>query len=191
MRKIIKIVAIMAMSLSLCACRVATETTLSETGKITVTVNNNKVKLNHVEFEFPEDYSLKEGLIKDPYGMSYVNVKNDDGELIGVAADGMYSEDIDEDNIADAVNDIYMAFHDVDEPLQMNEDPFVYGDELTALVIQLEDGYAIFIAENDTPNFVYTTQVEDADEDDAITDFIKSAVEQMGSEEDYEAFFGA
>lgn len=46
---------------------------------------------------------------------------------------------------------------------------------------------AIFIAELDTPNFVYMSQTED-DEDDEMIEFIESAVEQLGSDEDADVF---
>ena len=190
MKKFIKIAAIMAMSLSLCACRVSTQTVKSKTGTVSVKVKNEAVTLNHVEYEFPEDYKLEEGLMNKPCGISFVNVYNEDKDLIGAAADGIYEEDIDEDNFTDAANEIVKEFHDIDEDLTLySDDPVTYGDKLGILILELDEGYAVFVAEIDTPNFVYLTQSED-DEDDEMTEFLKSAVEQLGSDEDYEIFFG-
>lgn len=189
MKKFVKVAALMVMSLSLCACKMSAQTAKSKTGTVSVKVKNEAVTLNHVEYEFPEDYKLEEGLMKKPCGISFVNVYNDDGDLIGAAADGIYEEDIDEDNFTEAANEIVKEFHDTDEDLTLYEDPVTYGDELGILIIEIDDGYAILIVEIDTPNFVYVTQSED-DEDDEMTDFVKSAVEQLGSDEDYEIFFG-
>ncbi len=190
MKKFIKIVALGAMSLSLCACKMSAQTTKSKTGMISVEVKNESVTLNHVEYEFPEGYKLEDGLMKDPYGISYVNVYNDDEDLIGAAGDGMYEEDIDEDNFTDAASEIVKEFHDTDEDLTFyNDDPVNYGDKLGILMLEIDDGYALFIAEVGTPNFVYVTQSED-DEDDEMSEFVESVVEQLGSDEDYEIFFG-
>lgn len=190
MKKFIKIVALGAMSLSLCACKMSAQTTKSKTGMISVEVKNESVTLNHVEYEFPEGYKLEDGLMKDPYGISYVNVYNDDEDLIGAAGDGMYEEDIDEDNFTDAASEIVKEFHDTDEDLTFyNDDPVNYGDKLGILMLEIDDGYALFIAEIGTPNFVYVTQSED-DEDDEMSEFVESVVEQLGSDEDYEIFFG-
>lgn len=190
MKKFIKIAALGAMSLSLCACKMSAQTTKSKTGMISVEVKNESVTLNHVEYEFPEGYKLEDGLMKDPYGISYVNVYNDDEDLIGAASDGMYEEDIDEDNFTDAASEIVKEFHDTDEDLTFyNDDPVNYGDKLGILMLEIGDGYALFIAEIGTPNFVYVTQSED-DEDDEMSEFVESVVEQLGSDEDYEIFFG-
>ena len=190
MKKFIKIAAIMAMSLSLCACKMSAQTVKSKTGMVSVEVKNEAVTLNHVEYEFPEDYKLEEGLMKKPCGISFVNVYNEDKDLIGAAADGIYEEDIDEDNFTDAANEIVKEFHDTDEDLTWySDDPVIYGDKLGVLILELDEGYSIFVAEIDTPNFVYLTQSED-DEDDEMTECFKSVVEQLGSDEDYEIFFG-
>lgn len=187
MKKFIKITALIAMSLSLCACKMSAQTVKSKTGMVSVKVKNEAVTLNHVEFEFPEDYKLEEGLISEPLGISLVNVYNDDHDFIGIAADGKYDEDIDEDNFTDAVNDVIQEIYDTDGSVTFSDDPVVYGDKLGRIIVDLGGDSAIFIAELDTPNFVYMSQTED-DEDDEMIEFIESAVEQLGSDEDADVF---
>ncbi len=188
MKKFVKAAALMAMAFSLCACTMSAKTVKSETGMIKVSIKNEAVTLNHVEYEFPEDYKIKEGTITKPMGISYVEIKNDDRDLVGVLSDGKYEEDIDEDNIAEAANDVYETVHDVEEDLGLTSDMFVYGDELAAITIKLQDGYSVFIAKLDTEEFVYIQASED-DDDEVMEDCIKSVVEQLGSDEDYEIFF--
>lgn len=187
MKKFIKITALIAMSLSLCACKMSAQTVKSKTGMVSVKVKNEAVTLNHVEYEFPEDYKLEEGLMSKPLGISFVNVYNDDHDFIGIAADGKYDEDIDEDNFTDAVNDVIQEIYDTDESVTFRDDPVVYGDKLGMIIVDLGGDSAIFIAELDTPNFVYMSQTED-DEDDEMIEFIESAVEQLGSDEDADVF---
>ncbi len=188
MKKFVKATALMAMALSLCACKMSAKTVKSDTGMIKVSIKNEEVTLNHVEYEFPEDYKIKEEMITEDIGISYVEVKNEDRDLIGVLSDGKYEEDIDEDNIAEAANDVYEKVHDVKENLGLTSDMFVYGDELAGITIGLQDGYAVFIAKLDTEEFVYIVVSED-DDDEVMEDCIKSVVEQLGSDEDYEIFF--
>ncbi len=187
MKKFLKITAAVIMGLSLCAC--STSTVKSETGQIKVSVKDSTVKLNHVEHEFPEGYKFADATITKPIGLSVVEVKDKDGNLVGVCSDGLYKEDISTDNIIDAVNTTYMTFHNVDKPLELSEDMFIEGDKVEMLIIGLDDGQAAFIAQMGTPNFVYMTEL-DNDSEYVMEDFAKTAVKQLGGEGDCKLIFG-
>ena len=189
MKKFIKAVVAVAMGISLCACGVSASTVKSETGQISVSVKETTVKLNHIEHKFPEGYNFKDATITKPIGMSVAEVKDKDGNLVGVCSDGLYKEDITKDNIVDAVNAAYMTFHNVDKPLSVSEDNFVEGEKVEMLVIGLDDGQAIFMAQLGTPNFVYATELND-DSEYVMEDFAEDCVKQLGGEEEYKLFFG-
>ncbi|MCR4567790.1 MAG: hypothetical protein K5769_07045 [Pseudobutyrivibrio sp.] len=187
MRKILNFTLAAVVGLSLCAC--SASTVKSDAGQIKVSVKDSTVKLNHVEYIFPEGYNFFDATITEPIGMSVVEVKDQDGNLVGVCSDGLYKEDITKDNIKDAVNAAYMTFHNIDKPLELSDDMFVEGKKIEMLVIGLDDGQALFMAQLGTPNFVYATELK-GDSEYVMDDFAKDCIKQLGGEEEYKLFFG-
>ncbi|SFI09774.1 hypothetical protein SAMN04487830_12226 [Pseudobutyrivibrio sp. OR37] len=188
MKKIVNVILVLTVCFSMCACGFSVSTETSSTGQLTTSINNNKVKLNHSEYEFPEGYSFKDGKIKSPVGMSYVQIYNREDEVVGVCADGYYTETISKDTMKDAVNTVYKAAHNVDSSLQLTDDLFVEGKNLILLTISLDDGSAIFIGKLGTPDFAYITQSK-SDKDNIMQDYLEQVVLQLGNQEDYEILF--
>ena len=189
MKKLLKAVVAVGMCMSLCACGASVSTEKSETGQLHTTIKGSTVKLNHIEYEFPEGYTFEDGKFTEPIGISYAQVENEAGEIVGVCADGMYSEEITRDNVIDVVNTVYMTVHSVENPLELNSDMFIEGDDLTMLVIGLDDGTAVFLGQFGTPNFVYMTETN-SDSDSVMQDYLEQAVLQLGGEEEHTLFFG-
>ncbi|RKM56539.1 hypothetical protein D6853_07060 [Butyrivibrio sp. X503] len=188
MKRFFKIAAVVAMGVVLCACSMSSKSASSETGQVKITVKDSSVELNHVKHDFPKEYTVSGDIVTKPIGMSYAEVKKD-GNLVGVATDGMYKENITKDNMVDAANTAFMTFHNVDTPLEITQDMFLDGKNIEVLTIELTDGIAVFIAQTGTPNFVYMTELN-TDSEKVMEDFVGSAVQQIGGDEDYATFFG-
>ena len=75
MKKVFKMVVSTAMcAILLCACGYSASTQSSPTGKISTKIENNKVTLNHTEYEFPEGYKFEDLALSNPVGISRVKV---------------------------------------------------------------------------------------------------------------------
>ncbi|MCR5515502.1 MAG: hypothetical protein K6F41_03505 [Lachnospira sp.] len=188
MKKILKITVAMVMAASLCACGASVSTEKSETGQLNTSIVGTKVKLNNVEYEFPEGYTFDEGKVTSPIGMSYATVYNKDGNTIGVCSDGMYTENITKENMIDAANTAYMTVHNLENPLDLTEDMFLEAENVVILIIELDDGTAIFTGQLGTPNFSYITETTN-DVDLVMQDYLSQVILQLGGQEDYDLFF--
>jgi len=189
MKRIFTTAIALIMSVSLTACNFSVSTEKSETGQLTASISGTKVKLNHIEYEFPEGYSISDGKITSPIGISYATVNDADSNTVGICADGMYTENITKDNMMDAANTVYMTVHNMENPLELSEDMFLEGDNIVMLVIGLDDGNAIFIGQLNTPNFAYVTE-SNSDSDLVMQDLISQSILQLGGQEDYDTFIG-
>lgn len=127
MKKLVSAILIACIAISTVACGASVSTEKSLTGKISVKVVGSDVTLNNCSYSFPKDFSIEEGKIEDPIGISYAQLSNN-GELIGVFADGFYSENITDDNLFDAVNSVYTTIHSVNDGLELSDDMFVESD---------------------------------------------------------------
>ncbi|MCR5605647.1 MAG: hypothetical protein K6F69_02370 [Treponema sp.] len=189
MKRIFKIAVALVMAVSLCACGFSASTAASETGQLKISIVGTKVKLNHVEYEFPEGYTFEDDKITSPIGISFATVYDQDGDMVGVCSDGMYTENITKENMIDAANTVYMTVHGLDNPLDLTEDMFLEGENIVLLVIELTDGTAIFTGQLGTPNFSYVTE-STYDVDLVMQDYLKQVIFQLGGQEDYDMFFG-
>ena len=188
MKKVISVVAALVMSaVLLCACGYSASTQSSKTGRISTKIENNKVTLNHTSYEFPEEYKFEDFAITDPVGISAIQVADSNGKTMGIVSDGMYTENITEENMVDAANTVYMTVHGVDTPLELEKEMFVSGKNVKILVIGLTDGTAIFVAQTGTPNFAYMTETND-DSDLIMQDQFDQIILQLGGQEDYDMF---
>ncbi|MCR5415933.1 MAG: hypothetical protein K6E79_03980 [Pseudobutyrivibrio sp.] len=185
MKKKIAMIIVSVMALALVGCGASVSTERSSTGQLTTKVVNQDVTLNICEHEFPEGYTITDGKITDPIGISYASIDKD-GTVVGIFADGYYEENITEDNITDCVNTVFKNIHGVDTALDITSDMYVSSDNLTTLTIGLEDGYGVFIAKMGTSNFAYITE-SDADTDEVMIDSIGSAILSLGDQNDYDA----
>ena len=188
MKRIFRVVLAMVMAVSLCACGVSASTEKSETGQLKTSIVGTKLKLNTVEYEFPEGYTFEDGKITSPIGISYATIHDKDGDTVGVCSDGIYTENITKENMIDAANTAYMTVHSMENPLDLTEDMFLEGENVGVLIIELDDGTAIFTGQLGTPNFSYITETTN-DIDLVMQDYLSQVILQLGGQEDYDMFF--
>ncbi|RKM62838.1 hypothetical protein D6856_01560 [Butyrivibrio sp. XB500-5] len=190
MKKVFKMVVSTAMcAILLCACGYSASTQSSPTGKISTKIENNKVTLNHTEYEFPEGYKFEDLALSNPVGISRVKVTDSDGQIVGICSDGMYTENITKENMIDAANTVFMEVHNIDTPLNLSEDMFVDGKNVEVLVISLDDGTAVFVGQLGTPNFAYIT-MGNADSESVMQGYVEQAILKLGGQEDYDTICG-
>lgn len=186
-RKIVTLmlIGLVALNTTACGFNIGKSAQKSDTGVVTETVVNNKVKLNHVEYEFPDNCTIKTKKFTKPVGISFAQVKQD-GEIIGALADGIYSEKITEENFLDAANVVVKEVHGLEEDITIiDESAIVKTPHLNIIGVQLDDGIGYFIAKLGTTDFVYVLQSEN-DDLDTMSDAIKDIVKTFGGEEDFE-----
>ena len=188
MKKFLSVLLVGIVALSFIACGKSYSTQSSKTGQIKTKINETEVSLNSTQFTFPEGYTLKEGNLTDPLGISLVQVEKDDA-IIGVYSDGKYTTELNEENLADCANAVYNEVHSMNETLDITPDLFLTGSSISILPIQLKDGYGIFIAHLGTKDFAYITESE-TDTEYVMDDCLKEIILQLGTQDDYDYFYG-